>query len=270
MNHLFPWDYSIVLVKLLIVHFLIDFAFQTKKWIEDKEQKGPNSYRLYLHSVMQGIGAYLVLPGWNHWIIPIIIASSHFIIDLVKSYKSGKWECKFLRVNPKRAVTSPKALELFLIDQTSHILVILLCWLFLYKEWNTLSNAMSFYLSDYRVVVIAFAYVLCIWPAGHLIRRLVGLFPKLSINNSRAQNDSPQVQEPDNVGMYIGWMERILVLTLILIGQYEAIGFFIAAKSLLRFDSENKAVTEYVLIGTLFSFGFAILVGVITIHTLGV
>ena len=37
-----------------------------------------------------------------------------------------------------------------------------------------------------------------------------------------------------NAGALIGNLERILTLTFVMIGQYEAVGFIIAAKSLLR------------------------------------
>ena len=42
---------------------------------------------------------------------------------------------------------------------------------------------------------------------------------------------------------------------------YEAIGFIIAAKSLLRFKDTDTAKTEYVLAGTLLSFGIALVCG---------
>ena len=46
-----------------------------------------------------------------------------------------------------------------------------------------------------------------------------------------------------------------------MIGQYGAIGFIVAAKSLLRFKETDTAKTEYVLAGTLLSFGIATLCG---------
>jgi hypothetical protein len=53
----------------------------------------------------------------------------------------------------------------------------------------------------------------------------------------------------------------------VLLGQYAAIGFLIAAKSVLRIskDGEKDArkKTEYVLIGTLISFTTAILIGLL-------
>ena len=58
-------------------------------------------------------------------------------------------------------------------------------------------------------------------------------------------------------------MERILTLTFVMTGQYEAVGFIIAAKSLLRFKDTDTAKTEYVLAGTLLSFGVATICGLV-------
>ena len=40
-------------------------------------------------------------------------------------------------------------------------------------------------------------------------------------------------------------------------------GFLIAAKSILRFKDDNTVKTEYVLVGTMLSFGLAIALGII-------
>jgi hypothetical protein len=50
-----------------------------------------------------------------------------------------------------------------------------------------------------------------------------------------------------------------------MINQYEAIGFIVAAKSLLRFKDTDTAKTEYVLAGTFLSFGIAIICGVLAL-----
>jgi hypothetical protein len=66
-----------------------------------------------------------------------------------------------------------------------------------------------------------------------------------------------------NAGKLIGIIERFLVLTFILLNQFGAVGFLIAAKSILRFKPDETLKTEYVLIGTMLSFGIAIATGVL-------
>ena len=58
-------------------------------------------------------------------------------------------------------------------------------------------------------------------------------------------------------------MERALALSLELLGEYSAVGWIIAAKSLARFKAlEEREFAEYFLIGTLASFLLAVLAGV--------
>ena len=69
-------------------------------------------------------------------------------------------------------------------------------------------------------------------------------------------------------GKYIGFLERILILSFILCGWMEGIGYLLAAKSVFRFGDlkNNKDLkhTEYVLVGTFLSFTVAIVVGLFT------
>jgi hypothetical protein len=61
-----------------------------------------------------------------------------------------------------------------------------------------------------------------------------------------------------------------LILTFVLIGSFEGVGFLLAAKSVFRFGELSKAkeirTTEYVLIGTLASFAIAVLIGIAASH----
>lgn len=73
-----------------------------------------------------------------------------------------------------------------------------------------------------------------------------------------------------NAGRYIGILERLLVFLFVVLGRWEAIGFLVAAKSVFRFgdlkDSRNRKLTEYILIGTLLSFGIAIVTGILVLY----
>ena len=77
----------------------------------------------------------------------------------------------------------------------------------------------------------------------------------------------------ENAGAYIGILERLFVFMFIITNHWEGVGFLIAAKSVFRFGDLSKAkdrkLTEYILIGTLLSFGLAILFGVGYEYVLG-
>jgi hypothetical protein len=71
-------------------------------------------------------------------------------------------------------------------------------------------------------------------------------------------------------GQLIGLLERGLIYFFILVGQPTAVGFLIAAKSVLRFDASKRKqkAAEYVIIGTLASFGWAVICAYATLALL--
>src|SRR5699024_1678830 len=69
---------------------------------------------------------------------------------------------------------------------------------------------------------------------------------------------------------YIGMLERVFIFVFIITGNWEGIGFLLAAKSIFRFgdlkDSKDRNLTEYILIGTLLSFGIVDATALLVIH----
>ena len=66
-------------------------------------------------------------------------------------------------------------------------------------------------------------------------------------------------------GQSIGMIERVLLLSFILLDQFAGLGFLLAAKSVFRFGdlsaSKDKKLTEYVMLGTLLSVSVTLFVG---------
>jgi len=61
-------------------------------------------------------------------------------------------------------------------------------------------------------------------------------------------------QQEFSTARLIGLLEHIFVFLFVLLNQYAAIGFILAAKGVLRFqDFKSRTFAEYVLIGTLLS-----------------
>ena len=229
----------VILLRLLFAHILSDFFFQSDKICEGKQGK-TNRKHVYqlLHSFIHASMAYLFVGDWSNWIIPSVIFISHLLIDYVK--------VKYMKKNAAS----------FLIDQFVHIIVIVVLWLslsdhgenfcqeFFSTEWNSLN-----------IWAVVIAYLLVLKPTSVFLN----LFIKRWSPSGTAGKSLP------NAGKWIGYFERILILTLILTGNAEGIGFFLAAKTIFRFGELNKAqeikTTEYVLIGTFASFTIAILIG---------
>lgn len=69
---------------------------------------------------------------------------------------------------------------------------------------------------------------------------------------------------PARVGATIGVLERLLIVTFVLVGAEAAIGFVIAAKTIARFRLlDDRDFAEYYLLGTLASVSVAIVTGLI-------
>lgn len=77
----------------------------------------------------------------------------------------------------------------------------------------------------------------------------------------------PDYTDLPNAGKWIGYIERILIVTFVATHNFSAVGFLITAKSVFRFsdikNSSDFRLTEYVLLGTLFSFAIAIVGGLL-------
>jgi hypothetical protein len=74
----------------------------------------------------------------------------------------------------------------------------------------------------------------------------------------------PAVDEPElNRGRSIGNLERLLMIMVIGLGSYEALGFLIAAKGLIRArEFEDRNFAEYFILGSLASAAVALAVGI--------
>lgn len=227
----------ILLIKLLLAHIIADFFLQPKKWVEEKEQKKLKSNKLYLHVIIHTIITGIVLWDASLWPIIVTIGISHFIIDAAK----------LLIQNEKT-----KRL-LFFIDQIFHVTVIILCYYLFTENVFDLNILVT---QNSLLLLVCFLFLTI--PTSIIMKTI---FLKWDISELTKNNESLE-----DAGKYIGMLERILVFIFIIAGHWEAVGFLITAKSVFRFgdlkESKHRQLTEYILIGTLISFGIAIITGI--------
>ncbi|WP_339107525.1 DUF3307 domain-containing protein [Thioclava sp. GXIMD4216] len=176
----------------------------------------------------------------------VAILASHFLIDALKPRLRGT------------------ALRVFLADQAAHWLVICALALTLPDLWaHTLWMKTQSGLAPYLPTVFALV-------AGAVLTVRMGGFVIGALIQPLAER-APQGGLPKG-GQLIGLLERALIFVLILTGQPQGIGFLIAAKSILRFEAkggpDHNAANEYVIIGTLASFGWAIACAYLTLGLL--
>ncbi len=106
-------------------------------------------------------------------------------------------------------------------------------------------------------------FVKAICATGKILPRTDGT-DNPGADQSAAENSRERTVDQIRLGMgrKLGNLERILLLIFVLVGQYEAIGFVLAAKGLIRSkEFEDRDFTEYFLLGSLASVLVAVLTG---------
>lgn len=237
----------IVFFRILLAHILADFFLQRYHWVVGK-RSGASSPFLYYHIAIVGMLTYVLLGDWSNWQLPLFITLTHFFIDW---WKSAMGQSVFY----------------FVVDQILHIAMLIIGWFWYigygFGELNLLGEA----LNNPTFWIITSAYLLMLRPFGFLIGKLTSRW------RDELQEHAKEPIGLKDAGTWIGYVERTIILTFILMGQYSAIGFLIAAKSIFRFtgkmeNKEDRMKAEYILIGTLISFLFAILTGLGAIYCL--
>jgi hypothetical protein len=232
-----------ILLRLLMAHLLGDFLFQPQNWVKAKERKKEKALQMYYHVLVITGLTYVFLWDWSKWYIPLIIMASHLAIDIWKSHRSNNF-------------------IYFLFDQVLHLTVIFLIWLIVYFNYHLIIAWVSKYLDSAHFWVLILSYYLVIGPLGIAIGKATEKWQREAGMNAGGLSKA---------GMWIGRCERVLILTFIIGNQYTALGFLMAAKSILRFgdkDDREQKKTEYILVGTLISFSSAAIVGVIVSYIL--
>lgn len=94
--------------------------------------------------------------------------------------------------------------------------------------------------------------LLTVWIGGFVVVRIVRPYAD-QLDNKTGLNDG---------GRTIGYAERLLIYVFVLVDAPTAIGFLIAAKSIYSFGEptgqEQYKRSQYVIIGTLVSFAYAV------------
>lgn len=228
-----------IFLKLIFAHLLGDFIFQSDRWVMDKLAKKHKSKFLYIHSLIHGLLAWLFVFSLNFWPYMIMIIVTHYMIDLLKIlYQKDTYQKLY-----------------FFADQILHIAILgVASWIYIGMPYLLIPI-----LTD-QLWLLSIALVFLTIPSSVMIKMLISNWTPLV-------NGSGEEDTLLNAGKFIGILERLLIFTFIITQHWEGIGFLIAAKSIFRFgdlkESKDRKMTEYILIGTLLSFGLSIVVGLL-------
>lgn len=227
----------IIILKIFLAHIIGDFFLQPRKWVKEKEKKKLKSPKLYLHIIIHFTLLFIFLWDISLWPLILTIGVSHYIIDASKIL--------FQKKKTKRLW--------FFIDQLLHIISLFIAYHLFVSSFD-IAN----YVTDN--VLLLFICILFLTQPVSIIMKTI--FSKWNISKLTEGNESLK-----DAGKYIGILERVLVFIFVILNHWEAVGFLITAKSVFRFgdlkESKHRKLTEYILIGTLISFGIAIVVGLL-------
>lgn len=254
-----------LIFNLLIVHIICDFYLQTPSMCENKIKHPFKGAAIWIHIAEIGFLSWFTIWDAYGWWLVLLIVCSHLIIDWLKSYLLIK--CDIYKIGRNGNLISGDNqrydLYLFIGDQFLHIMMIAL---FSYWWWNMNDSWVQFQwvqtmLHNHPIrVYTAIALLLALKPVNIFILQILKSCKLGNETNAEDQNYF-------HAGALIGYTERCLILLFVILNQYEAIGFLIAAKSILRFSeaSSGNVKSEYVLSGTLLSLVFSLLLGLCVI-----
>lgn len=228
----------------LFIHVLGDFYFQSDRLAEKKRSR----YKyVALHSLIYlAVSAVCIIPVWS---VPMLISAGvlsilHFAIDSLKFLYSGFGK-------------KEQSAFMYVADQLIHLVCIAaVASAFAYAgQQIKLLAPVSAYLSaitndPYALLRWAGLMLMAYKPANITIKQLVAKYKP----NEEGFDSS------NKAGAFIGILERAIILLLLYVGQYSAIGLVLTAKSVARYNriSEDRQFAEYYLIGTLLSTLYAI------------
>lgn len=114
-----------------------------------------------------------------------------------------------------------------------------------------------------RLYILLFGFLMILNETNIVIRYTLEKLGLAPLGNSHQEVIN---KEQFRTGRVIGFLERIFVFLFVLLSQYTAIGFIIAAKGIVRYpDFGKRSFTEYILIGTLLSVLFSMLIAYIVL-----
>lgn len=286
---------------LSLGHFIADFIFQSRSVAEGKRShdKQTRHKALTKHVCIHFIIYCILVVSWFVWqqsvnlflfVAIAIVCIIHYGIDLAKLKLDDK-----LRSQMAKAAT-------YTGDQLLHVLVIALTLttfgminltLFDWLKgcYHLLFEGVHLSPGD-KVLALAILTVVNTYGIAYLLEKLLqDIKPSEQTTDLHKQEQeiietvdggenkskvltttkiTHEYAEPENsIGKYIGMLERLLIMILLVNNAITSITILIAVKSLTRFKQfDDKSFAEYYLIGTLLSLLFGISAGFLALRVL--
>ena len=228
------------LYAAVLAHLLADFLLQSDRMCAEKSV-----------DPRRGLGRHVALVAAVNMLLlsffgPVkavsfagLVAGAHLIIDGGKIWFERRGEIR-------------NGMLIFSLDQLLHLAVIGAVWHIVYKRLplRLLPAGAAYLLAGSKLaageeILLEIMVIAAAVYAGDVII-------KLALQEVSGYTDMKATSR------YIGMAERLLVIMLMQMGEVGAIGFIFAAKSVARFQKQDKEFASYYLLGTLLSLLLAI------------
>ncbi len=260
-------SFLILLLLLVFAHLVTDFYLQPKSWVQDRIDNGYKSIKLIWHSLLHALVALVVVfsVSTKQWeslaCLVLFVGGSHWIIDVSKVWIE-------LKLSSDGASKYTK-LVLFLADQFAHLLVLI--YIALHASGINIDFNAIYDVITPKHIAIVVGYTLALKPTSIVIGFILENYGLASHHQRESESQNGQKDGLPSGGEMIGYLERILILTFLIKGEFAVIGFILTAKSILRFGELNNKkshdLTEYVLLGSLLSVTATSIIG-LSLHIL--
>jgi hypothetical protein len=244
---------------LYLAHLLTDFVLQSDQMVTRKKRGAALAYLEHgaIHFVSAALFLGFAVPG-----LAVRLGFYASIFGLTLVHLGIDW----LKIRLVRSEILEDGAATFLGDQAVHTLTVFLAaWLITRPPfWALLAKLHWAQSAIEKPLVVSVVYVGVMFGGGYVIRFLTRPLTKQDMSIL-----GETTNEMQNAGMYIGWLERFVVLTALVLQSPATVGLILTAKSIARYP-EMKSVrfAEYFLIGTLLSMSLGIIGGLILLKVL--
>ena len=285
----------LIVLLLLLANLIADFWLQTDAMVKNKLMNLKK--HMFHHLLTTGLALVIIWGYHDHFtnvfsylLLPLaFIVATHLVIDILK--------LKLLDTIKPTDSNSLKKLWFFLLDQALHIAILLITSILFFHMKLTImmTSLLQLFSEDNSlgvintVLFIAILFIFATSVSGHIVKLLVGTLPsefanfegEFTLNHQLSETKSSnQPKRESNFteqyhyltysnplpsrGRLIGYIERLLVISLTMVGAYPSIAFIIAAKSIARFKQlDDRNWAEYFLLGTLTSIFLGLMLGLL-------
>ena len=242
-----------IFLILCLGHLASDFLLQTDAMVKAKKHGGAAYWK---HGVVHYVAIVVVtvfadpalLARMRFQAICVALIGAHLLIDFCKERLTAAAKIR------DNALT-------FVADQAAHVVTIVAAALLVTgtSPVAAVGRLAALVPQRDRILAVLVIYFAVVFAGGYAIRYLTR-----PLTRHLPQLGDESTLSLRNAGMYIGWLERFLVLTALFLHSPATAGLILAAKSIARYpEFKREQFAEYFLIGTLLSISAATVGGVI-------